>query len=292
VVRAVQTVELALQRFGAPVYVRRQIVHNSHVVARLERLGAVFVEELAAVPKGSVVILAAHGVSPAVRRDAHSRGLRVVDATCPLVAKVHGEVRRFAATGHSVFLIGHDDHEEVIGTRGESPGNVIVVRDAEHAARVEPRDPDKVAYVMQTTLAVGDAEHVVAVLRDRFPAIVGPREDDICYATTNRQEAVTEIARRSDLVLVVGSTNSSNSQRLAEVAEKAGSPAYLVDDVSALELGWLAGTWRIGITAGASAPAHLVDAIVAALSGLGRIALQEISAADEDVEFALPRELM
>jgi 4-hydroxy-3-methylbut-2-en-1-yl diphosphate reductase len=289
--RAVQIVERALQRFGTPVYVRRQIVHNSHVVNRLHELGAVFVEELDAVPQGATVVLAAHGVSPTVRRDAEARQLNVIDATCPLVAKVHAEVRRFAHKGHTVFLIGHDDHEEVVGTRGESAEHVVVVADATQAADVQPRDPRKVAYVMQTTLAVDEAQRTAAVLRERFPDLVGPGDDDICYATSNRQAAVVEVARHSELVLVFGSSNSSNSRRLAEVAEKHGPPAYLVDDVSAVDLRWLAGIRRVGITAGASAPPQLVNQLVDALSGLGRISVREAAVVHEDVQFSLPREL-
>ena len=289
--RAVRIVERALQRFGAPVYVRRQIVHNSHVVRALQSRGAVFVDELDAVPEGSTVVLAAHGVAPSVRREAEARRLQVIDGTCPLVTKVHSEVRRYAAKGHTVFLIGHAEHEEVVGTRGEAPDNVVVVLDRDAAARVRAPHPDKLAYAMQTTLASEEAEQTAAVLRERFPAIVGPRYDDICYATTNRQAAVREVAARSEMVLVLGSQNSSNSHRLAEVAEKCGPPAYLVDDVSAVDLRWLAGVRRVGITAGASAPQHLVDEVVHCLSGLGPITFDEVNVVDEDVEFALPREV-
>jgi 4-hydroxy-3-methylbut-2-en-1-yl diphosphate reductase len=289
--RAVQIVERALDRFGAPVYVRRQIVHNTHVVKRLQERGAVFVEELDAIPQGATVVLAAHGVSPTVRHDAEARELKVIDATCPLVAKVHAEVRRFAQKGHTVFLIGHDDHEEVVGTRGESPEQVVVVGDAKQAAEVQPRDPHKVAYVMQTTLDVDEAQHTAAALRERFPDLVGPGDDDICYATTNRQAAVIEVARQSELVIVLGSPNSSNSHRLAEVAAKPGPPAYLVDDVSAVDLRWLAGVRRVGITAGASAPPHLVNQLVEALSGLGHISVREATVVQEDVQFSLPREV-
>jgi len=259
------------------VYVRRQIVHNSHVVRQLQEVGAVFVEELDAVPQGATVVLAAHGVSPEVRREAEARQLNVIDATCPLVAKVHAEVRRFAHKGHTVFLIGHEDHEEVAGTRGESPEHVVVVADARQAAEVAPRDPRKVAYVMQTTLAVDEAQRTAAVLLERFPDLVGPGGADICYATSNRQAAVIEVARRS--------------HRLAEVAEKHGPPAYLVDDVSAVDLRWLAGVRRVGITAGASAPPHLVNQLVDALSGLGRVSVREAAVVREDVQFTLPREV-
>ncbi|WP_405071840.1 4-hydroxy-3-methylbut-2-enyl diphosphate reductase [Kribbella sp. NBC_01510] len=289
--RAIEIVERALVKYGPPVYVRRQIVHNSHVVRELQRRGAVFVEEVAEVPEGSVTVLAAHGVAPQVRTDAAARNLRVIDATCPLVAKVHSEVRRFVARGNTVFLIGHRDHEEVVGTQGEALGQVVVVADPDEAGRVRVADPRRVSYVMQTTLAVDEAEQTAAVLRDRFPALDGPRNDDICYATTNRQQAVRAVAREADLVLVLGSANSSNSHRLAEVAAFDGVPAYLVDDASAVDLHWLRGVRRIGITAGASAPPQLVDDLVRCLSGLGRVAVTEISVADEDIRFTLPREV-
>jgi 4-hydroxy-3-methylbut-2-enyl diphosphate reductase len=289
--RAIEVVERALVKYGPPVYVRRQIVHNSHVVRDLERRGAVFVEEVGEVPEGSVTVLAAHGVAPQVRTDAAARNLRVIDATCPLVAKVHSEVRRFVARGNTVFLIGHRDHEEVVGTRGEAPGQVVVVADPDEAGRASVADPRRVSYVMQTTLAVDEAEQTAAVLRDRFPALDGPRSDDICYATTNRQQAVRAVAREADLVLVLGSANSSNSHRLAEVAAADGVPAYLVDDASTVDLHWLRGVRRIGVTAGASAPPQLVDELVRCLSGLGRVAVTEISVADEDIRFTLPREV-
>jgi len=289
--RAIEIVERALQRFGAPVYVRRQIVHNTRVVRDLEARGAVFVDEVDAVPEGSTLVLAAHGVAPSVRRDAEARGLRVIDATCPLVAKVHSEVRRFAARGDTVFLIGHHDHEEVVGTRGEASDNVVVVADPNEAARVRAPDPGKVALVTQTTLAVDDAQRVAAVLRERFPALAAPRRDDICYATTNRQQAVHAVAEQSDLVLVLGSHNSSNSCRLVEVAEKCGPPAYLVDDIGAVDLRWLAGVRRVGVTAGASAPSCLVDDLIRCLSGLGQTTVGELNVADEDIQFTLPREV-
>ncbi len=289
--RAIDTVEQALRRHGGPVYVRRQIVHNRHVVRDLERRGAVFVQEVDEVPPGAVTVLAAHGVSPAVRGAARERGLAVVDATCPLVAKVHGEVRRHARDGETVFLIGHADHEEVEGTRGEAPGSVVVVDSVEAAARVQPADPARVAYAMQTTLAVDEAEAIAAVLRSRFPAIAAPRSDDICYATTNRQQAVRAIAARSDLVLVLGSSNSSNSLRLVEVAAREGAPAHLIDDVAELDLDWLAGSRRIGVSAGASAPRTLVDELIACLSGLGPTSVTETVTTTEDVRFTLPKEV-
>jgi len=289
--RAIEIVERALDRYGAPIYVRRQIVHNAHIVASLERRGAVFVEELDEVPDGARVIFAAHGVTPAVRTSARQRDLAVIDATCPLVAKVHNEVRRYAARDATVFLIGHADHEEVVGTFGEAPSRVVVVDDEHAAEQVVADDPDNVAYVMQTTLAVDEAERIAGRLRERFPALVAPRSDDICYATSNRQAAVREIATDCDLVLVVGSTNSSNSLRLVEVAERAGAAAYLVDDASDLRLEWLRGVNRVGITAGASAPPYLVDELVHALSALGPTEVHELRAADENVTFTLPREV-
>ncbi|TDW92188.1 4-hydroxy-3-methylbut-2-enyl diphosphate reductase [Kribbella sp. VKM Ac-2566] len=289
--RAIETVERALERFGAPVYVRRQIVHNRHVVSDLERRGAVFVEEVDAVPEGSLLVLAAHGVAPAVRAQAAERQLRVVDATCPLVAKVHQEVRRYADHDDTVVLIGHADHEEVVGTTGEAPGHVLVVAGPAEAETIQVPDPTRVAYAMQTTLAVEEASETAAVLRRRFPALKGPRTDDICYATSNRQAGVRAIARQSDLVIVLGSQNSSNSRRLAEVAEAAGAPAVLIDDATELELARLAGASRIGITAGASAPPTLVDELVRCLSGLGPVMVTEAGELTEDIRFALPKEV-
>jgi 4-hydroxy-3-methylbut-2-enyl diphosphate reductase len=289
--RAIDVVERALDRFGAPVYVRRQIVHNAHVVRDLEQRGAVFVDEVADVPDGSTLIFAAHGVSPAVRAEAAAHGLSVIDATCPLVTKVHAEVRRHAGRGTTVFLIGHEDHEEVEGTFGEAPGSVVVVSDVDEAATVTVPDPDRVAYAMQTTLAVDEAEAIADVLRSRFPALQGPRRDDICYATTNRQRAVRQIAHDCDLLLVVGSTNSSNSLRLVEVAERAGTPARLIDDAGELALADLAGVTRVGVTAGASAPPRLVDELVEALAGLGPITVHETEAPPEDTHFTLPKEV-
>jgi 4-hydroxy-3-methylbut-2-enyl diphosphate reductase len=280
-----------LERFGAPVYVRRQIVHNAHVVADLEARGAVFVEELDEVPPGARVVLAAHGVAPTVRDEAVERSLSVIDATCPLVAKVHSEVRRYAGAGHTVVLIGHADHEEVVGTLGEAPERVRVVANEAEAGAVEVEDPDRVAYVMQTTLAVDEGDRISHVLRSRFPQLRAPRQDDICYATSNRQQAVREIAGDVDLVLVVGSTNSSNSLRLVEVAQRAGVPAYLIDAVTDVNLGWLHGVQRIGLTAGASAPPHLVDDIVGVLSGLGTVTVHEHRSVEEDVRFTLPKEV-
>jgi 4-hydroxy-3-methylbut-2-en-1-yl diphosphate reductase len=290
--RAIEIVERALERFSHPVYVRRQIVHNAHVVHDLEQRGAVFVEEVEDVPEGSVLVLAAHGVSPAVRQAAADRRLRVIDATCPLVTKVHSEVRRFASRGDTVFLIGHHDHEEVAGTRGEAPAHVQVVADTHEAERINVPDPSRVSYVMQTTLAVEDAEETAAVLRDRFPSLSGPRTDDICYATSNRQQAVRTVARDADLVLVVGSPNSSNSHRLVEVARSEGAEAHLVEDATAVDLDWLAGRRRVAITAGASAPSRLVEELVSCLAGLGRLTVRETTVVEENVQFTLPREVV
>jgi 4-hydroxy-3-methylbut-2-enyl diphosphate reductase len=292
VARAIDTVEAALARYGPPVYVRRQIVHNAHVVRDLEARGAVFVDEVEAVPEGSVLVFSAHGVAPTVRRDAATREATVIDATCPLVTKVHSEIRRYARAQNTVFLIGHPEHEEVQGSWGEAPEDVIVVPDIETAQKVQPRDASRVAYTMQTTLAVDEAEQIAQVLRERFPALSAPRTDDICYATTNRQRAVRAIARQVDLVLVVGSPNSSNSVRLVEVAQREGVPAHLVDDVSEIDLRWLAGRARLGITAGASAPPHLVEEIVHCLGGLGPVNVREERLIEEDVTFALPKEVI
>ncbi|TSE00331.1 4-hydroxy-3-methylbut-2-enyl diphosphate reductase [Skermania sp. ID1734] len=289
--RAIDIVEHALSKHGAPVYVRRQIVHNSHVVNGLQRRGAVFVGEVDEVPEGSVLVLAAHGVDPQVRVDAAERSLRVIDATCPLVAKVHTEVRRFADQGNTVLVIGHAEHEEVVGTRGEAPGQVIVIANVEEAEQVSVPDPRHVAYVTQTTLAVDEAEQIAAVLRKRFPLIIAPRTDDICYATTNRQHAVREVARDCDLMLVLGSENSSNSRRLAEVAEDCGVESHLVDDCGSVDLAWLHGKSRIGITAGASAPPALVEELIAALSGLGQVHVREQRVAEERIRFMMPREV-
>jgi 4-hydroxy-3-methylbut-2-enyl diphosphate reductase len=289
--RAIEVVERSLQRYGAPVYVRRQIVHNTQVVSDLERAGAVFVQEADEVPRGAVLVLAAHGVSPAVRRQAAARELTVIDGTCPLVAKVHTEVRRFARRGETVFLIGHDEHEEVVGTVGEAPDGVIVVESVEQAQTVPlpvGADPARVAYVTQTTLARPDAEQVAAALTNRFPALSGPSSADICFATTNRQDAVRAIAAEVDLILVVGSANSSNSLRLVEVAQQSGREARLIDRVSDVDLEQLRGVRRIGVTAGASAPSALVDELISNLSGLGPLAVREHRVTEENVTFALP----
>jgi 4-hydroxy-3-methylbut-2-enyl diphosphate reductase len=290
--RAVQTVEVALERFGAPVYVRKQIVHNKHVVSELEKRGAVFVEEAAEVPVGAVVVFSAHGVAPQVRSDAKARDLQTIDATCPLVTKVHNEARRFAAQGYDILLIGHEGHEEVIGTTGEAPAHIHLVDGPEESERVQVRDPSKVAWLSQTTLSVDETAETVAALRKRFPALVDPPSDDICYATQNRQAAVKRIAAESDVVIVVGSQNSSNSVRLVEVALDAGAgAAYLVDDAVAIQPEWLDGVSTVGVTSGASVPEDLVDGVLARLAGGGFGSVEEIEAVPERMQFALPREL-
>jgi 4-hydroxy-3-methylbut-2-enyl diphosphate reductase len=289
--RAIEIVERVLEQHGRPVYVRKQIVHNSHVVADLEQRGAIFVDELDEVPDGETVVFSAHGVSPAVREEAERRGLAAVDATCPLVAKVHAEARRFAADGYLVALIGHGGHEEVEGTLGEAPQAVALVETAADVGALRPPDPGKVAYLMQTTLAADEAADIADALRERFPAARAPGSDDICYATTNRQQAARVVAAESELVLVAGSANSSNSVRLVETARRAGTPAYLIDGPSDIELGWLDGVSVIGLTAGASAPPAVVQDIIAALSGLGRVEVSERVVTTENIRFSLPKEV-
>jgi len=289
--RAIDIVARALDRYGAPVYVRRQIVHNAHVVRDLEQRGAVFVDEVDDAPPGSTLVFAAHGVAPSVREQATAGGHSVIDATCPLVTKVHAEVRRYAARDTTIFLIGHADHEEVVGTVGEAPSDVVVVPSPDAASLVQARDPSRVAYVTQTTLATDEAEQIIEVLRQRFPELRGPDRDDICYATTNRQQAVREIARDCDLVLVVGSANSSNSLRLVEVAQREGASARLIEDAGDLTLTELSAVSRIGVTAGASAPPHLVDELISALGGLGPLTVQESAGVAENLQFTLPREV-
>src|SRR5437870_1807170 len=273
--RAVETVERLLAAQGPPVYVRKQIVHNLHVVRDLEGKGAIFVEEETEVPEGATVVLSAHGVAPSVHANAASRGLSVIDATCPLVTKVHLEARRFAREGRTILLIGHEGHEEVVGTSGEAPDHVILVGSPAEAEVVEIVDPGNVSYLTQTTLSVDETNEIIEILRRRFPQIEGPPKEDICYATQNRQDAVKEIARRSDAVLVIGSANSSNSRRLAEVAAEQGTPAYLVDDESEIDPAWLEGAEMIGLTSGASAPEWLVDRMVEHLRELGVTEVEE-----------------
>ncbi|MGI5241919.1 4-hydroxy-3-methylbut-2-enyl diphosphate reductase [Dactylosporangium sp. CA-139066] len=289
--RAIAVVEQVLDRHGPPVYVRKQIVHNTRVVADLESRGAVFVDELDEVPAGSQVVFSAHGVAPAVRATADGRQLAVIDATCPLVTKVHTEARRFAAQGNTILLVGHAGHEEVEGTMGEAPGRTLLVPDVATAERIAVPDPSRVGYLLQTTLALDEAADIVDALRRRFPALQGPPSEDICYATTNRQRAVAELAGRCDIVLVLGSANSSNSLRLVEVARRQGRPAYLIDHPGDIDLRWLAGASTVGVTAGASAPPGLVDEVVAVLSGLGAAEVTEHVTAVESVEFVLPKEV-
>jgi 4-hydroxy-3-methylbut-2-enyl diphosphate reductase len=290
--RAVVTVEKALELYGAPVYVRKQIVHNSHVVRTLEDKGAVFVEETEEVPEGAIVVFSAHGVAPTVHSEAASRSLKTIDATCPLVTKVHLEARRFAADDYDILLIGHEGHEEVIGTTGQAPENIHLVDGASEAAEVEVRDPSKVAYLSQTTLSVDETNETVAALRQRFPLLAGPPSADICYATQNRQVAVKQIAAGSELVLVVGSRNSSNSVRLVEVALGAGADAsYLVDDAGEIDEAWLHGVHTVGVTSGASVPDDLVGEVLAWLAARGYADVQEVTAAEESLLFALPPEL-
>ena len=290
--RAVQAVEMALERYGAPVYVRKQIVHNTHVVRVLEERGAIFVDEAESVPEGAVTVFSAHGVSPAVREQAAQRGLRTIDATCPLVTKVHNEARRFAAQDYDILLIGHENHEEVEGTTGEAPSRIHLVDGPEAGASVQVRDPAKVAWLSQTTLSVDETLQTVAALRERFPKLIDPPSDDICYATQNRQSAVKKIATDAELVIVVGSANSSNSVRLVEVALDAGVPAaYLVDDASDVDPGWLDGVSTVGLTSGASVPEELVTSVLERLAGHGFGSVEEVEAVEERLVFALPPEL-
>jgi 4-hydroxy-3-methylbut-2-en-1-yl diphosphate reductase len=291
VVRAIEIVERALEDRGAPVYVRKQIVHNAHVVAELEGQGAIFVDELDQVPAGATVVFSAHGVSPAVRQAAAERQLDVIDATCPLVAKVHAEARRFDARGFDIVLVGHDGHEEVEGTLGEAPARTHVIASAAEIDSLQVQDPERVAYLTQTTLAIDETAGVVEALRRRFPALVGPASSDICYATQNRQDAVRALAADCDVVVVVGSRNSSNSRRLVEVAERAGCRAALVEDGTDIRPELLIGSRRVGLTAGASAPDSLVDGVVSALDGLGGVTVSEREVAREEVHFKLPPEV-
>jgi 4-hydroxy-3-methylbut-2-enyl diphosphate reductase len=290
--RAVITVEQALDLYGAPVYVRKQIVHNRHVVATLEARGAVFVDELDEVPTGATVVFSAHGVSPAVHQQAAERELKTIDATCPLVTKVHHEARRFASEDYDILLIGHAGHEEVEGTAGEAPAHIQLVETPADVAGVEVRDPSRVAWLSQTTLSVDETLAVVDALRERFPLLLDPPSDDICYATQNRQQAVKEIARDADLVLVVGSGNSSNSVRLVEVALESGAAAaYRVDDASEIDERWLDGVRTVSVTSGASVPEELVDGVLAYLAERGYPDARAVRTAEESLVFALPPEL-
>jgi 4-hydroxy-3-methylbut-2-enyl diphosphate reductase len=288
----VQTVEMALERYGAPVYVRKQIVHNKHVVAALEQRGAVFVDEAGDVPEGAVVVFSAHGVAPQVRADAKVRDLHTIDATCPLVTKVHSEARRFAAQGYEILLIGHEGHEEVVGTTGEAPSHIQLVDGPEDSTRIQVRDPAKVVWLSQTTLSVDETNQTVAALRERFPQLADPPSDDICYATQNRQLAVKRIAGEADVVIVVGSQNSSNSVRLVEVALDAGArAAYLVDDAGSIEPQWLENASTVGVTSGASVPEDLVSGVLDQLARSGFDNVEEVEAVEERMVFALPHEL-
>ena len=286
--RAVQTVEHALDLHGPPVYVRKEIVHNKHVVQQLEKRGAIFVEEESEVPEGKLVVFSAHGVAPSVHENSAARRLRTIDATCPLVTKVHVEARKFAAQGYTIVLIGHEGHEEVEGTTGEAPDNIVLVQTVGDVDDLELPDPNRVAYITQTTLSVDETTEIIARLKEKFPAIVGPKTDDICYATTNRQWAVKELARQCDLVLVIGSTNSSNSNRLVEVAREHGSRSHLIDNSLQVDAEWLEGVETVGITSGASAPEELVEQLVDFFRELGAEDVSEVRTVDEDVRFMLP----
>ena len=289
--RAVQTVERALELYGAPVYVRKEIVHNKHVVQELRHKGAIFVEHEEEVPEGATVVFSAHGVAPGVHVAAAQRRLQTIDATCPLVTKVHVEAKKFAAQGYTIILIGHAGHEEVEGTMGEAPGSIMLVEDEAGVDTLQVTDPTRIAYISQTTLSVDETRSIIARLRERFPAIVGPRTDDICYATTNRQTAVKQLAREVDLVLVIGSRNSSNSNRLVEVARELGAAAHLIDNETQIEEAWLDGVTTMGITSGASAPEELVQRVVALFGERGTCDVRELEVVSEDVRFMLPKKI-
>jgi len=289
--RAVQTVERALELYGAPVYVRKEIVHNKHVVEQLRERGAIFVESENDVPEGATAVFSAHGVSPAVHTNAAERNLNTIDATCPLVTKVHREAVKFAADDYTIVMIGHAGHEEVEGTMGESPDHIVLVEDAADVDALEIKDPNKIAYISQTTLSVDETRAVIGRLRERFPAIVGPRTDDICYATTNRQMAVKQLARECDLVLVIGSANSSNSNRLVEVAREHGAASHLIDTESQVQEEWLEDMRVVGITSGASAPEELVQRLVNFFRVRGTDDVQELKVVQEDVRFMLPKKI-
>ncbi len=291
VVRAIDVVKIALELYGAPIYVRKEIVHNRHVVDDLRAQGAIFVNELNEVPNGARAIFSAHGVSPAVREEAKRRNLQVVDATCPLVTKVHFEAVRFAREGYTILLIGHRDHEEMEGTFGEAPQNTIIVETEAEAEQVQVPDPEKVSYLTQTTLSLDETRSIVEILERRFPKIAGPKSQDICYATENRQMAVKAVAPLCQLLLVVGSQNSSNSKRLVEVCQKSGVPAYLIDDRSYFQDAWFEGVDTVSVTAGASAPENLVLDVIEALRERGYGTVEEMDIVDEDVRFNLPPEL-
>jgi 4-hydroxy-3-methylbut-2-enyl diphosphate reductase len=289
--RAIDVVNLALTLYPGPVYVRKEIVHNVHVVNELRAKGAIFVDELDEVPDGATVIFSAHGVSPEVRSQAAARGLKVIDATCPLVTKVHHEAVRFAREGRPIVLVGHQGHDEVVGTMGHAPEHIQLIGSVEEAETLPVSEPDRVAVITQTTLSLDDTSAVVDVLRRRFPTIEAPARDDICYATQNRQLAVKAMAQHVPVILVIGSKNSSNSNRLAEVAQAAGARAYLIDDISQIDSAWLEGVECLGITAGASAPEYLVEEVVEFFRARGATGIEEVDAVTEEVSFALPPEL-
>jgi 4-hydroxy-3-methylbut-2-enyl diphosphate reductase len=291
VVRAIDVVKIALELYGSPIYVRKEIVHNRHVVEDLRAHGAIFVEELEQVPSGGRVIFSAHGVSPAVRHMARERALKIVDATCPLVTKVHLEAVKFARLGYTILLIGHRDHEEIDGTFGEAPANTVIIETEADAEAVQVPDPEKVCFLTQTTLSLDETGGIIEILRRRFPRIAGPKSQDICYATENRQLAVKAVAPKCELLLVVGSQNSSNSKRLVEVCRKNDVPAYLIDDRSYLKDEWLPGVSTVSVTAGASAPEHLVQELIAELAARGYSRMEELDIVEEDVRFQLPQEL-
>ena len=289
--RAVQTVERALELYGPPVYVRKEIVHNKLVVEQLTERGAIFVEQESEVPEGETVVFSAHGVSPAVHANAETRGLQTIDATCPLVTKVHVEAKKFAADGYTIVLIGHEGHEEVEGTMGEAPDHIVLIETEDDVDRLEVEDPTRIAYISQTTLSVDETKAIIAKLREKFPQIVGPRTDDICYATTNRQAAVRQMADQCDLVLVIGSKNSSNSNRLVEVARAHGAESHLIDNETQVREEWLEGKRVVGISSGASAPEELVQRLVEFFRERGTTDVSEFEVVQEDVRFMLPKEI-
>ena len=289
--RAIDVVELALKRADGPIYVRREIVHNSHVVSALRAKGARFVDELEEVPEGATAIFSAHGVAPEVRDQAKQRHLRAIDATCPLVTKVHSEATRYAREGYSILLVGHQGHDEVIGTMGEASWAIQLVQTVQDAETIQVPHPDKVAVITQTTLSVDDTREIIEALKRRFPTLINPSKDDICYATQNRQNAVKAICKEAEVILVIGSQNSSNSIRLTEVAEQAGRTAYLINEAKQIDPAWFAAATCVGVTSGASAPEHLVQEVVACLKRLGATQVEEWELAKEDVNFGLPAEL-
>ncbi len=289
--RAVQTVERALEIYGPPVYVRKEIVHNKHVVEQLKERGAIFVDQETEVPESETVVFSAHGVAPSVHANAAARQLHTIDATCPLVTKVHVEAKKFAADGYTIVLIGHAGHEEVEGTMGEAPASMVLIETEEDVETLEVEDPDRVAYLTQTTLSVDETDRIIRKLRERFPNVTGPKSDDICYATTNRQAAVRQMARDCDLVLVIGSRNSSNSNRLVEVARDFGADSYLIDNQSQVQEEWLEGKKVVGISSGASAPEELVQSLVDFFRERGTEDVSEYEVVQEDVRFMLPKEI-